>query len=560
MKLHLHPAVSVAILLIFSLSSPAQVGINTDGLSPDNSAMLDVKSTVKGLLPPRMTYVQRNAIQNPVEGLMVFCTNCNSDGTGGVSVFQGGSWKMINLNCYTPSTPATGTHTPAVTQIVWNWNTVSIANGYKWNTVNDYSSATDMGTAITKTETGLTCWTSYTRYVWGYNACGPSSVCLLTQATQSIPFSPAPTQGTHVALPTQIIWNWNMVSGATGYRWNTINDFTSATDMGAATLKTETGLSCATPYTRYVWAYNGCGYSASTTMAKSTLGAPLAPAAGTHVPYYNLIVWNWNAAAGATGYKWNTTNSYASATEMGAATTKTETGLTCGHDYTRYVWAYNSCSVSTPVALTQATLACFQCGSSITINHVAGTLAPVTKTVMYNTVTNIPGETSKCWITSNLGADHMATSVSDATEASAGWYWQFNRKQGFKHDGSTRTPNTTWITTITDDFDWQVANDPCALELGSGWHIPTSTEWGNVNTSGGWTDWSGPWGSGLKMHAAGMLDFNDGSLNGRGSWVGYWSSVQDDASDGFSFFFNNNESTIYNSAKIYGFSLRCVIE
>jgi uncharacterized protein (TIGR02145 family) len=59
------------------------------------------------------------------------------------------------------------------------------------------------------------------------------------------------------------------------------------------------------------------------------------------------------------------------------------------------------------------------CGSPITINHVAGVVAPVTKTVTYGTVTNIPGETSKCWITSNLGASQQATAVSDAAEASA---------------------------------------------------------------------------------------------------------------------------------------------
>jgi len=83
----------------------------------------------------------------------------------------------------------------------------------------------------------------------------------------------------------------------------------------------------------------------------------------------------------------------------------------------------------------------FSCGNSITINHlVSGGVAPVDKTVTYGTVTNIPGETSKCWITSNLGADHQATAVDDATEASAGWYWEFNRKQGYKNDGSTVTP------------------------------------------------------------------------------------------------------------------------
>ena len=70
------------------------------------------------------------------------------------------------------------------------------------------------------------------------------------------------------------------------------------------------------------------------------------------------------------------------------------------------------------------------------------------------------------------GADHQATAVDDATEASAGWYWQFNRKQGYKHTGTTVIP--AWNTTsIDEDSDWIPANDPCAIELGAGWRIPT---------------------------------------------------------------------------------------
>jgi hypothetical protein len=71
--------------------------------------------------------------------------------------------------------------------------------------------------------------------------------------------------------------------------------------------------------------------------------------------------------------------------------------------------------------------AVFTCGSAMTINHKAGAVAPVNKTATYATVTNVTGEPSKCRITSNLGADHKATAKNDATEASAGWYWQFNR-------------------------------------------------------------------------------------------------------------------------------------
>ena len=60
------------------LNSMAQVAVNTDASVPDNSAMLDVKSTAKGFLPPRMTTLQRNAIALPATGLVVFDTDINS--------------------------------------------------------------------------------------------------------------------------------------------------------------------------------------------------------------------------------------------------------------------------------------------------------------------------------------------------------------------------------------------------------------------------------------------------------------------------------------------------
>jgi trimeric autotransporter adhesin len=60
------------LVLLLGSSLNAQVAINTDGSLPDNSAMLDVKSTAKGVLFPRMTLVQRNAIANPASGLIIY--------------------------------------------------------------------------------------------------------------------------------------------------------------------------------------------------------------------------------------------------------------------------------------------------------------------------------------------------------------------------------------------------------------------------------------------------------------------------------------------------------
>ena len=75
---------------------------------------------------------------------------------------------------------------------------------------------------------------------------------------------------------------------------------------------------------------------------------------------------------------------------------------------------------------------------------------------------------------------------------------------------------------------------------------------------GNWTNWNGPWGSGLKLHAAGYLNSGDGSLSYRGSYGFYWSSTQDDAADGWLLYFYNLYSDMLANYKAFGNSVRCV--
>ncbi|NTW32772.1 MAG: hypothetical protein HGB12_09130 [Bacteroidetes bacterium] len=166
------------------------VAINTTGNAANAKAMLDVDASgmnpKAGVLLPRLSTEERNAINPGVTeaGLIIYNTDCNN-----INLYNGTTWVDMAGNAVTgnlTAAPNTGTHTPSKTQIVWNWNTVSGAIGYKWNTTNTNSTATDMGTALTKTETALTCNTAYTRYVWAYNNCGCSvSSTTLTQTTSS---------------------------------------------------------------------------------------------------------------------------------------------------------------------------------------------------------------------------------------------------------------------------------------------------------------------------------------------------------------------------------------
>jgi len=374
----------ISLLLLATIRIFAQVGINGDNSLPDNSAMLDVKSSTQGMLVPRMTFDERNAIVTPAEGLQVICTNCNQDGTAVLSVYLGGKWVNLAVACPIPNAPFPGIPVQDNGQITWNWTGAPISAGFKWNTINDPTSATDMG----------------------------------------------------------------------------------------------------------------------------------------------------------------------------ASTTTIESGLTVGSVYNRYVWAYNMCGTSGVTVLTAQALAC---GTSFAASHVAGSIAPVSKTTTYGTVTNIPGETSKCWITSNLGSDHQAAVVNETTEPSAGWYWQFNQTRGYKFDDSyTRTPSGLWNTGINTNSDWLTENDPCNLLLGSMWRIPTYTEWNNVSTAGGWVNWTDTWNSGLKLHAAGELEWSYGLLAWRGTWGVYWSSTQVSVTVGWNLTFGSGLCGMYANSMPYAFPLRCI--
>jgi uncharacterized protein (TIGR02145 family) len=78
----------ILVLLALSIRGFSQIGIGTT--SPNASAALDVTSTTSGLLPPRMTELQRNNINAPAAGLMVYCTDCGAKGEP--QYYNGTSW------------------------------------------------------------------------------------------------------------------------------------------------------------------------------------------------------------------------------------------------------------------------------------------------------------------------------------------------------------------------------------------------------------------------------------------------------------------------------------
>ncbi|HUX95040.1 MAG TPA: hypothetical protein VMV47_04845 [Bacteroidales bacterium] len=267
------------------------------------------------------------------------------------------------------------------------------------------------------------------------------------------------------------------------------------------------------------------------------------------------ITYDGGATVAARGVCWSTSqdptliDSHTDDGSGNSSFTSNLSGLKAGTTYFVKAYATNSVGTSYGNQISFVT--------SLTVTHTAGDVAPVTKTVTYGIVeTNLSGE-KKCWITQNLGADNQAIDVNDTTETAAGWHWQFNRKQGFKYDGITLTPDIPWITAIDEVSNWTAVDDPCSILLGNFWRIPTLTEWSNIIDNGGWYTINDAYNSVLKLHGAGWIG-EGGGIGFRGTSSRIWSSIQDNSTSGWYLGINSDASYIGLDQKVGGYTLRCL--
>ena len=82
--------ITLIALMLFTAFSYAQVGINTN--TPDASSALEIESSTGGILIPRLTETQRDAISAPATGLMIYQTN----GTSGFYFYDGNIWTKVD--------------------------------------------------------------------------------------------------------------------------------------------------------------------------------------------------------------------------------------------------------------------------------------------------------------------------------------------------------------------------------------------------------------------------------------------------------------------------------
>ena len=118
---------AAALCLLGALATPSLHAQTVIGAAtPDPSAMLEVQSTSKGFLPPRMTSAERSAVQNPAKGLIIFNTTLN----------------CVEMNMGTPAQPT--------------WSCLAVLNTVSAASATPSVDVNTALTAITHTTTGAT--------------------------------------------------------------------------------------------------------------------------------------------------------------------------------------------------------------------------------------------------------------------------------------------------------------------------------------------------------------------------------------------------------------------
>ncbi len=186
--------------------------------------------------------------------------------------------------------------------------------------------------------------------------------------------------------------------------------------------------------------------------------------------------------------------------------------------------------------------------------------------------------TGKIWMDRNLGASQVATSSTDANAYGDLYQWGRAADGHESRTSATTSTNATsavpndgnawdgfFITVGSSPYDWLTpqddnlwqgvsgTNNPCP----SGYRLPTEAEWEAERTSWSSNNAAGAFASPLKLPVAGVRGSSGGSLNGVGSYGGYWSSTVD-GTNSRRLSFISSAALMSSNGRAGGLSVRCL--
>jgi uncharacterized protein (TIGR02145 family) len=349
----------------------SQVGIGTT--SPDSCAALDVTSTTKGLLTPRMTYIQKTAIVAPKAGLVIWCTNCSTNGE--MQLYNGVTWKTLESSSAHGiiSGPPTNPIATAIGNLQANiaftapaYTGSSAITGY--TVTSSPGGLIGSGTISPIPVNGLIYETSYTFIVVATNAEGnsvasSSSNTITPFTVPGVPTNPIATVGNTQASVAFTSPVFNGGSIITGYTVTSIPGGLIGT--GTSSPIVVNGLTNGTSYTFSVIATNAAGNSSASSASSAIIpfNVPDAPTSPIATPSSTQVSVAFtppvsNGGRAITGY--TVTTFPGNITTTGTSSPIIVSGLINGNSYTFSVVASNiagsSIASTSSVAVTPSTV------------------------------------------------------------------------------------------------------------------------------------------------------------------------------------------------------------